>query len=51
MAQAIVRVFEGRGDFDGMGRRASALALGYDWEVVGEKFARVVLAAAERRRA
>ncbi len=51
MAQAIVRVLEGRGDFDGMGRRASALALGYDWEVVGETFARVVLAAAERRRA
>lgn len=50
MAHAIVRVLSNRDRYDGMGLAASRLAARYDWELVGETFSRVVLAAAERRR-
>jgi glycosyltransferase involved in cell wall biosynthesis len=51
MAAQIVRLLQERGSYDSMAQLASRLAARYDWELVGESFARVVLAAAERRRA
>jgi hypothetical protein len=50
MAQAIARVLLARERYDAMSLAASRVAARYDWELVGETFSRVVLAAAERRR-
>jgi len=51
LAQAIADVLMNRQGFDSMAMQASRLAARYDWDLVGDKFARVVLGAAEKRRA
>jgi glycosyltransferase involved in cell wall biosynthesis len=50
MAEGLARVLEHREQFDTMTAHASRMASRYDWELIGENFARVVLGAAERRR-
>jgi polysaccharide biosynthesis protein PslH len=50
MAKRIAEVLLNRQHFDAMAMQASRLAARYDWELVGDRFARVVLGAAEKRR-
>lgn len=50
LGRGIIEVLLNRQRYDGMAHQASRLAARYDWEQVGERFARVVLGAAERRR-
>ncbi|MBI5535066.1 MAG: glycosyltransferase [Deltaproteobacteria bacterium] len=50
LAEGLARVFERRDQFDKMAALGNRMASRYDWELIGEGFARVVLGAAERRR-